>query len=114
MRDVEVYIREELVEWLKKANINLMEFIADLHGVFGTFERVRGFAPFTNYRTLTGEEIVEYKIPAKYGMLIGLKKLCNKYGATNFIFSETKKKMPDGFYSFNEMENELFSVFKKL
>ncbi|MEM0142536.1 MAG: hypothetical protein QXL94_01080 [Candidatus Parvarchaeum sp.] len=116
MKGVLVFIRKGLLARLTEDKLELLEFIARLHSIFGSFERVRGYEPFKDLISLKGEVLVGHKIPARFGMLIGLKKLANKYGADNFTFVEEGKTVglsTKEWISFDGIEDILFEAFKE-
>lgn len=113
MKDVKVYVSRELLNEIGKDKLEFAEFIAKLHGVFGTWDRMRTFEPFKDLTMVLGEDLVTYRIPAKLGMLIGLKKLCLRYGAANFIFAAPEKDVETDFVLWDEILEKIFKYYKK-
>jgi hypothetical protein len=111
MKEVEVYVKKEFVEELKKNYLLFMEFNSRLYGIFGNWRRMTVFEPFVGKSVLYGINIVKYKIPSKLGMLIGIKKLCLAYGAENLIFSEKENEFED-YVNWNIIMKKLFEEFK--
>lgn len=113
MKEVEVYVSKSFVEELKGDFLKFMEFNSRLYGIFGNWKRMTTFEPFVDQTVLYGANLVKYRIPAKLGMLIGVKKLCLAYGASNFIFAEKKIK-EEKYINWNELMEKLFEEFKVL
>ncbi|MEM0142667.1 MAG: hypothetical protein QXL94_01735 [Candidatus Parvarchaeum sp.] len=114
MKDVEVYISERLAERLKEDELELMEFFSKLYGIFGTWARVVSYEPFKDKKELKGEELVKYKIPEKFGMIIGMKKLCNHYGADNIHYAMPGRNVAnEGFISVNKIVGKMFETYLK-
>ncbi len=95
MKDMEVLVKKEFVRGLLQSmdedgGLQFWEFLSRLDGVFGTWDRLASYEKFLGKAIIYGDDILKEYIPSKYGMIIALKKIVSKYGASNFVFRKEK------------------------
>ncbi len=97
MKDIVVYLNKEFVKKFDGNVVGFFEFVADLEGIFGSWNGIIGYEPMKNLNVLSGEALTNYNLPKQMRTILKLKKLVLKYGMIdadgldNFIFARDKE-----------------------
>ncbi len=96
MSEMIVYMKRKLLEEIARDNEKFKEYIVQLYGIYGKWENVANYEPLHSKYGVSGKTLMNCGfIPREYGMLLGMKVLCKKYGEDNFIFASKAFKFKD-------------------
>ena len=103
MKDIVVYLNEDFLRIIADNQVGFFEFVADLEGIFGSWNGIVGYEPMKDLTVLSGNDLVSYNLPKKMRTILKLKKLVLKYGMVdssgndNFVFAKDKHSAKEFF-----------------